>query len=83
MKINWKVRLRQKPFLVAIFSALLLLVQQVAKFFGYEISEAIGQQLTEIFNTVLFVLTIAGVIIDPTTKGLGDSEQAKEYSEPK
>lgn len=83
MKINWKVRLRQRPFLVAMFSALLLLVQQVARFLGYELSETIGEQLTEIFNTVLFILTIAGVILDPTTKGLGDSEQAKEYSEPK
>jgi phi LC3 family holin len=82
-KINWKIRLRQKPFLVAMFSGLLLLAQQVAKFLGYELSETIGEQLTDIFNTVLFILTMAGVIIDPTTKGLGDSEQAKEYTEPK
>jgi phi LC3 family holin len=83
MKINWKVRLRQKTFLVALFSATLLFAQQVARLFGYELSEELGNQFTDIFNTILVVLSITGVIIDPTTKGLSDSEQATQYTEPK
>jgi phi LC3 family holin len=83
MKINWKIRLQQKPFLVALFSALLLFTQQVAKLFGYELSESLGEQLTEIFNTVLFVLSIMGVVIDPTTRGVNDSEMANTYDKPR
>lgn len=72
--INWKVRLRQKPFLVALFSALVLFAQQLGAMFGYDLSNALGEDLTEVFNTLLLILSIMGVVIDPTTKGLMDSE---------
>lgn len=81
--INWKVRLRQKPFLVALFSALLLFVQQVANLLGYDVSAYIGDNLVELFNTALFVLTIMGVVIDPTTESVSDSTEAQKYDRPK
>ncbi|MBL4955203.1 phage holin [Neobacillus sp. YIM B02564] len=83
MKINWKVRLRQKHFLVGMFSAILLFVQTVAELCGFHISDTIGDKVTYIFNSVLGILTILGVVVDPTTKSLSDSEQAQKYSEPK
>ncbi|MEG0260730.1 MAG: phage holin, partial [Lysinibacillus sp.] len=52
MKINWKVRLKHKPFLVAAFALLLLLVQQVATLFGYD-TTIYNEQATDLFNTVL------------------------------
>lgn len=75
MKINWKIRLRQKPFLVALFSALLLFAQQIGMLFGYELSATLGEELTEVFNTLLLVLSIMGVVIDPTTDGIFDDEE--------
>lgn len=63
--MDWKARLRNKPFLVALFSAILLLSQQM----GLNIFPA---NVEDIFNTILLILTITGVIIDPTTKGLLD-----------
>ncbi|WP_281216363.1 phage holin [Lysinibacillus capsici] len=36
MKINWKVRLKHKPFLVSLFAFLLLLVQQVMSVIVYK-----------------------------------------------
>ncbi len=81
--INWKIRFKKKSFLVALFAAVLLMVQTVAGLFGYNISDEFGAELTETFNTVLTVLVLLGVISDPTTKGIGDSEQAKTYTEPK
>lgn len=83
MKINWKVRLRQKPFLVASFSALLIFVQTAGALFGFHLSDAFGAKITDAFNTLLSLLVILGVVIDPTTKGINDSEQVKQYTEPK
>jgi len=82
MKINWKVRLKHKPFLVAMFSALILLVTQVGNAFGVD-TTLFNAEVTNIFNAILGVLVVAGVVIDPTVEGLKDSEQAMQYKEPK
>lgn len=82
MKINWKVRLKHKPFLVALFALTLLLVQQVAAVFGYD-TTIYNEQATELFNTVLAFLVLIGVVIDPTTTGTADSEQALGYNKPR
>ncbi|MCY8123305.1 phage holin, partial [Bacillus spizizenii] len=50
-KINWKVRLKKKTFLVAIFSATLLFVQAIASAFGYDLT-VFGDDLTEKFNAL-------------------------------
>ena len=73
--INWKVRLKNKPFLVSLFAAILLLVQEVSKIAGYEIPVEMSEQATTIFNTVLSVLVLSGIVVDPTTDGVKDSEQ--------
>ena len=83
MKINWKVRFMHKPFLLAMFSLVLLLAQQVGAVFGYDLTNMMGEQLTSIFNTVLSILVLMGVVVDPTTKGMSDSEQAQTYRRPK
>ena len=82
MKINWKVRLQHKPFLVALFALLLLLVQQVASVFGID-TTIYNEQATELFNTVLAILVLIGVVVDPTTVGTSDSKQALGYNEPR
>ncbi|MEC2307596.1 phage holin [Bacillus atrophaeus] len=81
-KINWKVRLKKKTFLVAIFSATLLFAQSIASAFGYDIS-VFSDDLTEKFNALLTFLTAMGIVVDPTTPGIYDSDQAMEYTEPK
>ncbi|MBW7976711.1 phage holin [Bacillus amyloliquefaciens] len=81
-KINWKVRLKKKTFLVAIFSATLLFAQAIASAFGLDIS-VFSDDLTEKFNALLTFLTAMGIVVDPTTTGISDSDQAMEYTEPK
>ncbi|MED4701598.1 phage holin [Lysinibacillus capsici] len=78
MKINWKVRLKHGPFLVGAFSLLLLLIQQIAALFGFD-TTIYNEQVTDIFNTVLALLVLFGVVSDPTTPGLNDSERAMRY----
>lgn len=83
MNINWKARFQHGPFLVALFSLALILVQQVAAAFGYGITDVFSEQVTGIFNTVLSILVLMGVVSDPTVEGMSDSDQALRYSKPK
>ena len=82
MKINWKVRFKHKQFLIALFSLVLILVQQIASIFGID-TTIYNEQITILFNTILSILVLLGVVIDPTTQGVTDSEKALHYKEPK
>lgn len=82
--INWTVRLKNKAFWVAIIPATLLLVQVVAAVFGITIDLGeLGNKLLEVVNAVFGVLAILGIVTDPTTKGISDSDNALAYTEPK
>lgn len=84
MNINWKVRIRNKNFWLALIPALLLLVQVVAAPFGYKWDFGVlNQQLAAIINAVFALLSILGVVNDPTTAGSSDSAQAMTYEEPR
>lgn len=84
MSINWKVRVRNKAFWVALIPALLLLIQQVCAVVGVQLDFGqLQDQLTAIVGTVFTLLAILGIVADPTTAGVGDSEQAMGYTEPK
>ena len=61
MNINWKVRFKNKTFLVSLFSLVLLLVQQVASLFGFD-TTVYNEQVTDLFNTVLAILVALGII---------------------
>lgn len=84
MKINWKVRIANKDFWLLIIPALILLVQAVASIFGFELDlTAIGGKLLAVVEAVFVVLAILGIVNDPTTATLSDSEQAMTYTTPK
>ena len=84
MKINWTVRLKNKAFWVSVIPAVLLLVQVVASVFGFALDLGdIGNKLIAVVNALFAVLTILGVVNDPTTATLNDSEQAMTYEKPK
>lgn len=80
--INWKVRLKNKQFWLALIPAVLLLIQAVAAVFGFSLDlSALGDKLLVVVNTLFTVLVILGVVVDPTTKGIKDSEKALAYTE--
>lgn len=84
MSVNWKVRIRNKNFWLALVPAVLLLVQVCAAPFGYAWDFGmLNAQLAAIVNALFSVLAILGIVADPTTKGMGDSEQALSYEKPK
>ena len=82
--INWTVRLRNKTFWVSLIPAVLLLVQGVAAVFGYTLDlGALGDKLLCVVNALFAVLAVLGVVTDPTTAGVGDSQQAMGYDTPR
>lgn len=81
--INWKVRIKNKSFWLALIPAVLLLIQAVAALFGFELDlDFLSERLLTVVNALFVVLTILGVVVDPTTQGVGDSERALGYDEP-
>lgn len=84
MKINWKVRIKNKNFWIAFIPALLLLIQVVASVFGFTLDLGdLGNKLLAVVNAAFAVLSIVGIVTDPTTKGISDSDQALTYDKPK
>ena len=68
MNINWKARFTNKTFLVAMVSSIVLLTQQL----GLNI---FPENWTEIFNTILTIFILFGIVIDPSTAGISDSKE--------
>ena len=78
MKINWKARFKNKAFLISFIALILSFVYKVLGLF--EIIPQIPE--TELFNSISMVvdiLSLMGVVVDPTTKGVNDSERALTY----
>lgn len=82
--INWKVRLVNKNFWLSLIPAVLLLIQAVGAPLGMTLDFGeLGNQLLAIVNAVFAVLAILGIVQDPTTEGMGDSNLAMTYTTPK
>ena len=73
--INWKLRFKNKATLLAIASTVILLIQQL----GFKLPDNIA----DVVNTFLTLLVLLGVINDPTTEGLKDSDKVLTYDKPK
>lgn len=84
MKINWLVRVKNKAFWVALIPTILLLAQQVCGMFGVDIQIAnLQDNLLSIVGTLFTLLAILGIVVDPTTDGISDSNLAMTYEEPR
>jgi phi LC3 family holin len=84
MKINWKVRLKNKNFWITLIPTVLLLVQPILRLAGVDIDLGeIGNALLAIVDGVFVLLAVLGIVTDPTTAGVSDSEQAMTYDKPK
>lgn len=82
--INWKVRLKNVNFWLTVIPAALLVVQALGALVGWkpEIG-TIQEKLLELVRAVFGLLAILGIVNDPTTAGLRDSDQALGYQKPK
>ena len=80
-KINWKVRLKNKLWLAAFASLFITFIYGLLELLDIVPSISEGRTI-EIVQSVLTVLGLIGVVTDPTTAGIGDSERALGYEEP-
>ena len=84
MKINWTVRLKNKNFWIAMIPAVLVLIQYILAVFGVDINLGeLGNRLLEVVNAVFVILALLGIVTDPTTEGVNDSDLAMTYDKPK
>ena len=82
--INWKVRIKNKAFWLALIPAVLLVVQVFAALFGFELAtDDLEVKLLACANAVFALLTVLGIVADPTTDGIADSDLAMTYNKPK
>ena len=81
MKINWKVRFRNKLWLGSFLSLIVSFVYSMLSLFDV-FPDLTENTVLELLNQILTFLGLIGVLVDPTTAGLGDSERALGYEEP-
>ena len=82
MNINWVLRLKNKTTLTALIAAAVAFGYQVAGIFGV-VPPVSQDALAQAAFLLVNILVALGVVVDPTTQGVGDSSQAMGYTEPK
>ena len=81
MKINWKVRFKNKTWLTMFISVIIGFVFNMLKLFDV-VPVVTENALMNVVSQVLTFLGLIGVLVDPTTAGINDSERAMSYEEP-
>lgn len=80
--MNLKLRLKNKVTLLAIVSTALAIVYTFLGMVGV-VPSVTQEQWHNLFVIVIQLLVLLGVVVDPTTDGVKDSEQAMAYTEPR
>ena len=79
--MNLKLRLKNKATLLAIIVAAVALVYQILGLLGVAIPITEDQAI-QIAGIIINLLVGLGILVDPTTAGIGDSARAMSYEEP-
>jgi len=79
--INWKVRFRNRVWLTGFVTFVVSTVYQALA--AFDIIPPVAQTaVMDIAATAIQLLSLLGIVVDPTTEGLGDSERARGYDFP-
>lgn len=87
--INWKVRFKNWQWVAAFISQIMITIQLIlvglnmAGITDFQLTEEIETWVLALANSIFMIFALLGIVQDPTTKGLGDSEQAMTYDKPK
>ncbi len=78
MKINFKARMKNKAFVVGVVTLLVSFVYKLLA--AMDIVPAVSEsEILELIGLAVNLLALVGVIVDPTTKGVSDSDRAMLY----
>ena len=81
--INWKIRIKNKNFWIALIPAIIVFIQLVANIFGFQLDlDDLGNKILAVIDALFVILSILGIVVDPTTQGVADSVRAMTYTEP-
>ena len=78
MKINWKARFKNKTFVITFVTLIITLVYQILGMFNV-VPSVSEDAVMNIVTMLVNVLATIGVLVDPTTDGMSDSERALTY----
>ena len=78
MKLNWKARFKNKTFVISFVTLIVAFIYQMLGLFGIvpSISES---SIVNVVTIVINILATFGVLVDPTTNGVSDSDRALTY----
>lgn len=82
MQINWKLRLKNKVTLISIITLVVAIVYQTLNMFGI-IPDIEQQQLLDVLCRIVDLLALLGIVVDPSTAGIGDTKNVLERDEPR
>lgn len=80
--INWKVRFKNKLWLTTFIFTIIAFIYQVLGMLDI-VPPVSENALTQVIGYIINILVAIGVVVDPTTSGISDSELAMTYTEPK
>ena len=89
MKINLKVRFKNPMFY---FQLVLSILTPILTYLGLtatdlttwaKLADVLLQAILNPYVLALVLVSVYNTLVDPTTKGFGDSEQALTYTKPK
>ena len=78
MKINWKARFKNKIFVVSLVTLIISVLYKVLALFEI-VPNITESDVLEVFSYLVDVLSFVGVVVDPTTDGVSDSDRAMLY----
>ena len=81
MKINWKVRFKNKAWLASFISLIVGFVYGMLSLFDV-FPDITQNTVSRMIDQVLTFLGLIGVLVDPTTEGILDSNRAMTYDHP-
>jgi phi LC3 family holin len=86
--INWRVRLKNRTWVIAFVSQIMIVAQVILEgmnmlgWTSVRLSDEIQNEVLMLVNSIFIILSMLGIVQDPTTKGIKDSERAMTYNEP-
>lgn len=70
--LNWKLRFKNKPFVVTFTTLVITFIYQVLALFGFA-PNLTEDMVTQLVSIVINILGVYGIVVDPTTPETKDS----------
>lgn len=79
--MNLKVRFMNPAFIITFATAVIAFIYQILGFVGI-VPPVAQDQIVQLVTLAVNILVTLGILVDPTTKGIADSNRAMNYEKP-